>query len=151
MADSAPQSFSNHAKFVPLFHFLLMPVLFANLFFRGYRLYAVLDQSRGRGVPLFDFLVAFALLGLAFAARIFALQAQDRVIRLEESLRWKAVLAADLAKRFNEVGRRQIIALRFAPDDELAGLAARVLAGELVEPKAIKQAIKNWRADNHRL
>ena len=151
MADQAPQNFSNHTKFVPPFHFVLMPLLFINLGWRIYRVVFVLDQPHGRAQPAFDLLVAVALIMIAFAARVFALQAQDRVIRLEESLRWKTVLAADLAKRFSEVGRGQVVALRFAPDDELAGLAARVLAGELKEPKAIKQAIKNWRPDHHRL
>ncbi len=151
MADQAPQNFSNHTKLVPLFHFVLLPLLFVNLLWRGYRVYLVINDSHGRAQPLLDLLVAFILIGLALAARIFALQAQDRVIRLEEKLRWKEVLSPDLAKRFSEVGRSQIIALRFAPDDELPGLAARVLAGELSEPKAIKQAIKNWRPDYHRV
>ena len=151
MADQAPQSFSSHTKWVPPFHFVLMPMLLANLFYRGFRVLFILDSAHGRLQPLVEFLVAVALVMTALAARIFALQAQDRVIRLEESLRWKAVLSADLAKRFSEVGRRQVIALRFAPDEELAGLASRVLSGELTDPKAIKQAIKNWRPDHHRL
>jgi uncharacterized membrane protein YciS (DUF1049 family) len=151
MADQAPQSFASHTKFVPPFHFVLMPMLFVNLGWRIYRVVYVLDQAHGRAQPLLDLLVAVALIMIALAARIFALQAQDRVIRLEEKLRWKEVLAPDLAKRFGEVGRRQVIALRFCPDDELAGMAARVLTGELSDPKAIKQAIKNWRPDHHRL
>ena len=151
MADQAPQNFANHTKFVPLFHFVLLPLLTINLGWRIYRLIFVLDQSHGRAQPALDLLVAVVLIMTALAARVFALQAQDRTIRLEEKLRWKEVLSADLVKRFSEVGRPQLIALRFAPDDELAGLAARVLAGELKEPKAIKQAIKNWRPDHHRL
>jgi hypothetical protein len=126
-------------------------MLLVNLGWRIHRVVFVLDQPHGRAQPAFDLLVAVALIMIALAARIFALQAQDRVIRLEENLRWKSVLAADLAKRFGELKRAQVIALRFAPDDELAGLAARVLAGELQEPKTIKQAIKNWRPDNHRV
>jgi hypothetical protein len=151
MADQSPQNFANHTKIVPPFHFVLMPMLFVNLAWRVYRMWIVIGQEHGRASASFDLLVAVALIMIALAARIFALQAQDRVIRLEENLRWKSVLAADLAKRFGELKRSQVIALRFAPDDELAGLVARVLAGELQEPKAIKQAIKNWRADNHRV
>src|ERR1035438_10204381 len=98
MADQAPQSFANHTRFVPPFHFVLMPMLFVNLVWRIYRVVFVLDQPHGRAQPAFDLLVAVALITIALAARIFALQAQDRVIRLEESLRWKSVLAADLAK-----------------------------------------------------
>jgi len=151
MADQAPQNFSNHGRFVPPFHFVLMPMLFVNLGWRIYMTVVLFNQGHGRREAVVDLMVALALIGTALAARIFALQAQDRVIRLEESLRWQRVLAADVAKRFGEVGRFQVIALRFAPDEELAGLAGRVLKGELTEPKAIKQAIKNWRPDHHRV
>jgi hypothetical protein len=151
MADQAPQNFSNHGRLVPGFHFVLIPLLTINLFWRIYQLVVLINQGYGRREALVDLLVAVAMIMTALAARIFALQAQDRVIRLEERLRWTAVLSPDLAKRFSEVKRPQVIALRFAPDDELAGLATRVLAGELTEPKAIKQAIKNWRPDHHRL
>jgi hypothetical protein len=151
MADQAPQNFSNHTKFVPPFHFVLMPLLFVNLVWRIYRVVFVLDQPHGRAQPTLDLLVAVALIMIALAARIFALQAQDRVIRLEERLRWQRLLSADVVARFGEVARGQVIALRFASDDELSGLVARVLKGELTEPKAIKQAIKNWRPDHHRV
>jgi hypothetical protein len=151
MADNAPQSFSNHTKWVPAFHFLLMPILFTNLFWRIYRLVFVISKGQGRAEPFFEILIALALIMTALAARIFALQAQDRVIRLEEWIRWQKVLAPELFARFSDIKRSQLIALRFAPDAELPGLVARVLAGELQESKAIKQAIKNWRADNHRV
>ena len=80
-----------------------------------------------------------------------ALKSQDRVIRLEERLRYKEVLDADLAKRASELPASQIISLRFAPDEELAGLVSQVLDGKLNSSKEIKMAIKNWRADDHRV
>lgn len=145
------QNFENHTKLVPAFHFVLVPALAINLLWRIYRVIFVIDKSHGRAEPAFDLLVALCLIGLALAARIFALQAQDRVIRLEEHMRWQKILSADAFAKAGQITRSQLIALRFAPDDELAGLYARVLTGELKESKAIKQAIKNWRVDNHRL
>ncbi len=151
MADQAPQNFSNHTRFVPMFHFGLLPLLTINLGWRIYRVVFILDRAHGRAEPFFELLIAVALILTALFARMFAVQAQDRVIRLEESLRWQKTLAPDLFARFGEIKRQQLIALRFAPDGELPGLVARVLAGELQEPKAIKQAIKNWRADYYRV
>ena len=151
MAERVPQTFENHTRLVPLFHFLLMPVLAANLFWRIYRVIVVIDKSQGRAEPAVQLILALAFIGTALAARIFALQAQDRVIRLEEHLRWQKVLAPDAYARAGEIARGQLIALRFAPDAELPGLVAKVLSGELKEPKAIKQAIKNWRPDYHRV
>ena len=145
------QNYENHTKLVPAFHFVLLLLLTINLGWRIYRLIFVIDKSHGRAEPAFDLLVALCLVGLALAARIFALQAQDRVIRLEEHLRWQKILSAEAFAKAGQITRPQLIALRFAPDDELPGLYVRALNGDLKEPKAIKQAIKNWRADNHRL
>jgi hypothetical protein len=151
MADQSPQSFASHTKFVPPFHFVLMPILFANLFWRGYVLWGAVADGAGRREAGANFVLAFAFIGIALAARVFALQAQDRVIRLEEHLRWKGLLAPETYKRIGEISRGQLISLRFAPDEEVSGLVARILNGELKEPKAVKQAIKNWRPDYHRL
>ncbi len=151
MADNAPQNFANHGKFVPPFHFVIMPILGINLFWRAYQFYWHFSKSTGRAEATMNLLLAVAFIGTALAARIFALQAQDRVIRLEETMRMQRWLPDALKIRIGEIGRAQLIALRFAPDDELPGLLGRVLSGELKEPKAIKQAIKNWRPDYHRV
>jgi hypothetical protein len=151
MADQSPQNFENHTRRVPLFHFVLMPILFVNLFWRIYVLWTSVSNGYGRREAGANFALALAFIGLAMAARVFALQAQDRVIRLEEHLRWKGLLAPDSYKRIGEISRGQLIAIRFAPDEEVSGLVARVLNGELKEPKAVKGAIKNWRPDHHRL
>src|SRR5258706_5804828 len=116
MADQSPQNFENHARWVPPFHFVLMPVLLLHVLWRLYRLIIVVDKSQGRAEPLIGFIMALALVGIALAARIFALQAQDRVIRLEENRRYQRLLAPDAYARFGELGRGQVIALRFASD-----------------------------------
>ncbi len=146
----AEQSFATHTKYVPNYHFLLFGALTVNLFWTGYRAFYPAGE-----VPLFDRLwavaMALALMGVALYARIFALGAQDRVIRLEERLRYDAVLPADLKARSHELKRGQVIALRFASDAELPELVRGVLEGKLTAPKEIKQSIRGWRADHFRL
>lgn len=146
MADAAPQNYSNHARFVPLFHFVTFGILTLNVLWAGYKLVRGFSPD-----TVMALLVAVALVLLFFYCRIFPLTAQDRVIRLEERLRLARLLPADQQGRIDELRPRQLVALRFASDAELPGLVARVLAGELSEPKAIKQAIQNWRADHLRV
>ncbi len=92
-------------------------------------------------------LLAIGLLLLSLAARLQALKAQDRVIRLEESLRYSTILPDDLAQKAGKLKTGQIIALRFASDEELPQLVEKTLNGELNSSKEIKLAVKNWRGD----
>jgi hypothetical protein len=87
---------------------------------------------------------------LAVRSRDRALVAQDRVIRLEERLRLQALLPAEDRAHINELSIKQLIALRFASDEELPALVRKTLTQNL-EPKAIKQSIVNWRGDYHRV
>jgi hypothetical protein len=79
--------------------------------------------------------------------RNMALRVQDRVIRLEERLRYERVFPADLKPRIEQFTVDQFVALRFASDAELPGLARKVLDEKMNERKAIKQMVKNWRPD----
>ena len=89
---------------------------------------------------------AALFLGVLYA-RLFALSVQDRVIRLEERLRYERVLPEELRWRADELSVNQFIALRFASDDELSALMKKVLDEKMNGRKAIKQQIKNWRPD----
>lgn len=140
MADT--QSYQNHVRRTPLYYNLAGFVLFVNILWTGYRL--VGDPSADRVV---GFLVAVTLLVAAFAARTQTLTVQNRVIRLEERLRYASLLPADTAARASNLPIPQVIALRFASDAELPGLVNEVLAGSLTDPKAIKQKVQNWRGD----
>jgi hypothetical protein len=91
--------------------------------------------------------VAAALLTLGFFARTMALTVQDRVIRLEMRHRLMDVLPSDLKSRVNELTHRQLVALRFAGDDEMPALVREILAGSLATQKAIKERVKNWQPD----
>jgi hypothetical protein len=139
-----PQSFKNHAKFDPLFHFFLAPVALFMLV--GTIVQCVRNPSWMAAVHI---LVALWALLLTFKVRLYALKVQDRVIRLEERQRLKE-LAPALHGKIGDLTEDQLIALRFASDGEVAGLAAQALAGNW-KRKQIKEAIKNWRADHWRV
>jgi hypothetical protein len=139
----AEQNFANHVKFVPLFHFFAMPVFVLNFAWSLYRLKRLGLSFEG----IFGVLLAAALVVLFFSARLFALAVQDRVIRLEERLRYAQVLPADLQAITGELTIGQIVSLRFASDAELPVLTRKVLDEKLTERKAIKQLIKSWKPD----
>ena len=141
----AGQTFKNHSKFVPLYHFVLIPLLGLNLVWSFRR--AGLHPGWETIVPA---LTAVALVLTAWFARVFALAVQDRVIRLEMRLRLRELLPAELAARIPELSIPQLVALRFASDAELPGLARRVLDERLHDRKAIEQMIKEWQGDYHR-
>jgi hypothetical protein len=139
----AEQSYSNHVKWVPTFHFFVVPVFALNLGWSVYRLIRPGFSWDG----LVHFLMALALLIFMFNARLFALRVQDRVIRMEERNRMAKLLPDDLKPRIGEFTPAQLVALRFAGDDELPALARKVLNDKLTDIKAIKQMVKHWRAD----
>ena len=141
----APQSYTNHAKVIPLYHYFALPVSALNAIWLIYR-----AATR----PSWDTAIAAAM-GVALAvmfllARIFALTVQDRVIRLEMRLRLRELLPADLQPRIGEFTRDQLVALRFAGDRELPALARRVLDERLQDRKAIKLLVQDWQADHLR-
>jgi len=90
---------------------------------------------------------ALGLVALALFSRVQALTVQDRIIRLEERLRMRQLLPADLHPHIDTLTHRQLVALRFASDQELADLVRDVVAGQLATPKEIKQRVRNWRPD----
>jgi len=137
------QNYANHVRLVPTFHFFVVPVMVLNFVWSIFRL--VHNGFTWDG--LIGVLTALALVLLMFHARLFALRVQDRVIRLEERQRMSRLLPEDLRPRIVEFTPGQLVALRFASDDELPALARKVLNDKLTDGKVIKQAVKNWRAD----
>ncbi len=140
------QNYKNHARIRPAFHYFVLPILFLNVL-NVVRLVWV-DPSLSTGFAL---LVAAALLMTGLLARIMALKAQDRVIRLEMRLRMREVLPPDLQGRIADLTPEHLIGLRFAGDAELPELVRQALGGTLATTKSIKQAVKNWQADNLRV
>ena len=145
MPQTSPQTFANHARLVPAYHYVAFPLFAINFFFALYQVVTAFSWAN-----LVSFGVAIALILLFFVARVMALTVQDRVIRLEETLRLRALLPADLQARIGEFSVKQLVALRFASDAELPDLARRVLDGKIQDQKAIKKMIREWRADYQR-
>ena len=143
---STTQTYQTHRKNVPLFHFVVLPVLLGNILLMAYHV------VQAPGLPsVWGLLVGVALFLGALFARVFALAAQDRVIRLEERLRMRELLPQDLKARIPEFSREQLIGLRFASDAELPELAAAVLRDNVQKRDQVKKLVKQWRADDHQL
>ena len=146
LGERMPQTYANHARYVPLFHFVVFGLLIVNVF---YRLYAAV---RGFGVgTVIDALVGIALVLFAWSVRTFDARLQDRIIRLEMRLRLARLLPPELHPRIAELRPGQLIALRFAPDAEVPGLVDEIFAGRLTRGSEIKQAIKTWEPDYFRV
>jgi hypothetical protein len=139
------QSFKHHAKFVPPFHFVALPILFVNFVWTLRS--AIHTQSYG---AIVSFLLSIALILGFFTARVSTLTVQDRVIRLEMHLRLARLLPADLQASIPSLTVSQLVALRFASDAELPALTRKVLADKIADRKAIKAMIQNWQPDNLR-
>ncbi|MEP7366145.1 MAG: DUF6526 family protein [Acidobacteriota bacterium] len=141
------QNYENHAKIDFLYHRVLFTIFLFTLIGAGVNLYhSIGDHQRLYSASLI-LVIVVTLIMTALFARVYALKAQDRAIRAEENFRHYVLTGKALDARLTV---KQIVALRFASDGEFAELAQKAAASGM-EPKAIKQAIKNWKADNDRL
>jgi hypothetical protein len=145
MAEKVPQSFSNHVRFDPPFHFFILPVFAITV------IVAIVHFVAHPGLHS-AWLVVFTLAAVAAVAkmRLYALKVQDRVIRLEERLRLAILLDKPARARIVELSESQLVGLRFASDAELPALAARALSEKLSNAE-IKKAISQWRPDYWRV
>jgi L-cystine uptake protein TcyP (sodium:dicarboxylate symporter family) len=142
------QNFSNHSRIVPGYHIvggLIIMFIFAASVLKLNRNYN--SHIGGLLIPSLFILIAIALLVIFWYARVFALKAQDRAIRAEENLRYFAITGKLLDSKLTMA---QIIALRFAPNNELVDLAHRAVHEDMT-PKQIKMAITHWKADYNRV
>jgi hypothetical protein len=145
VASEKEQNYKNHAMFDPWFHGVLFIGALIGLAQAGYLFYK--DPKCLTGFLVLS-MVLFIL--LMFKTRIYAMKVQDRVIRLEERLRLQSLLSEPLRARIPELTIDQLIGLRFASDAEVAGLVEQALKNSWTR-KEIKLAVKNWRADHHRV
>jgi hypothetical protein len=135
------QNFKNHARFDPAFHFFLAPLTLILM------IWSFVHHFHVRTLDSFFISAAlFLLLVCVFLTRTYSLKVQDRVIRLEERLRLQSLAGESLRARLPELTKGQLVALRFASDGEVTGLALKAL-DEKLTPKQIKALIQNWRAD----
>jgi Family of unknown function (DUF6526) len=146
MAEKTLQTYANHTRLHPPFHFFLAPgsiVLLILTIVNAVRHYRQLEAW------------ILVLLGILFFVAVFLIRsnpirAQDRLIRLEERLRLEALLSAELSARISELTESQLIALRFASDNEVPALVPKVLAAKM-PAKDIKKSIMTWRGDTFRV
>jgi hypothetical protein len=153
MPEPATQNYANHRRFVPLYHFVTPIILLLNLLwtFVGIYHYWRADAGRfDRVNSIMQVLVALVLLVLWFYLRSFPLAVQDRLIRHEMQRRLGELLPADQRARIPELTVSQLIALRFASDEELPALTRKVLDEKIADREAIKKLIQNWRPDEVR-
>lgn len=146
--SNAPQSFKNHGRLDPPFHFVLPLFLVANLVFAVFHLinHWTIDRIAAAWYLVLSLVVIIPVLKL----RAYPLKVQDRVIRLEERLRLQALTPAQWHAQIFRLKEDQLIGLRFAGDDEVVELAKVALEQNLTR-KQIKERIKNWRADDWRV
>lgn len=137
-----PQTYANHTRFFPLFHFVVGPIFLLNMLNAIRHVYQTPTRSMAWAL-----VVAVGFVLLALASRAQALAVQDRVIRLEMRLRLQGLLPPDMQAQIYALTPRQLVALRFASDEELPALCRDVLAGTCSGDKAIKQRVKNWQGD----
>jgi hypothetical protein len=138
--------YKTHRAYDPLYHFFVLPILGINLLIVLYVAY-----RRPFWLTYWGIVFAIALLGLAWRVRYFPLRIQDRLIRLEETLRLQRVLPEELRGRIDELSTRELIALRFCTDAELPEHVRAIYAGDYRGGENVKSRIKTWRPDPHRI
>jgi hypothetical protein len=143
----ADQNFKNHSRFSPLYHYGMSAVCIASLILSIRYFFFSCCQPGGNILSIILILLSVGLLISFLLFRKFPLKAQDRAIRAEENLRYFSMTGKLFDKNLTI---QQIIALRFAEDDEFVELADKAVK-ENMSPNDIKKAIKNWKADNHRV
>lgn len=153
MAENPKQTFENHPQ--PVNHlYVLLVVLAIVLVISGVAVYKLNGAGKLElGVLLLvnNFLLVIAIALAAIRARFYSLCVQDRVIRLEMNVRLDKLLAGEQRERAKDLELGQLIALRFASDEELPGLVEKVLNDKITDRKTIKKMIKNWQADFQRV
>jgi len=144
--ETTPQSFENHVRKLPRPYLLASVVLALNIVVT-----TAYFVWRPVWVTAFLILLALALGGTHWFTRTNALVVQNRVIRLEERLRLERLLPDELRGRIDELSLGQLVALRFASDEELPELVRQVLDENLTDRTEIKKRIRTWRPDHLRV
>lgn len=139
------QTFANHARFNPWYHFVAIPILLINI------VIATTGAIRQPNLATVWGVIVALGIGIGIAvARSQALTVQNRIIRLEERQRLRSLLPAEDHAAIDALRVRDVVALRFASDSEVPALFHRVVTGEFAKPRDIKQAVKDWRPDHLR-
>jgi len=141
------QNYENHVRIHKPFHLYFNGILFLTLLGAFVNYYTSLGDHQRMYSASLIVVLCFLMFQLAYFARMYAVRVQDRAIRAEENLRYFTLTGKLLPP---QLGVKQIVALRFAPDSEFPGLVERTVNEEL-SPLQIKREIKNWRPDEARV
>lgn len=140
------QNKANHRRLSPMYHGVLMVLVLLSIVLSVYYFISHTSLTDTLSILILS-LHSIALLVLMLLTRVFALKAQDRAIRAEESLRHFILSGKPIDSRLS---LNQIIALRFASDEELIALTEKTVT-EGLAPNQIKSLIKDWKADTYRV
>lgn len=144
MSDDGVQNYDNHYRWLPLWHFFVLPIFAINVIVN------LVQLAQGPSVgTVWNAVVAIALATAIFYARYMPLRVQDRAICLEESLRLERLLP-DRHFDIEKLTPDQLIGIRFASDAEVPRLFERVMSGELSTRDDIKRSVQHWRSDQLR-
>lgn len=145
MSEKVAQSYATHRRFDPWYHFVAFGLLIV-----AFVIAAILLARRCDLASVWGMVLTLGVFILLFRIRIYSLRVQDRVIRLEETLRMKALMPEAWHVRLHELNPGQFVGLRFASDEELPGLVQAALE-EKLDGEAIKKRIRMWRGDTFRV
>jgi len=141
------QNYKNHTRYYPFHHFILTPI---TVIIFVWNIINVFQNENSLGENIINTLIATAILILALITRMYAVKNQDRTIRLEERMRYFELTGKSFSEKEAKLRKSQIIALRFASNDEWLTLMDKAIA-ENLSSKEIKLAITNWKADHNRV
>lgn len=142
------QNFKNHARYYPLHHFIITPL---TLVFLGWTVNkSNFDTSESTSESIYFLILALIIVILPLLGRTYALKNQNRIIVMEMRLRYFHLTGKSFYEKEKDLRTSQIIALRFAGDDELLGLVEQAISKKLSN-KEIKMSVRNWKGDYSRV
>lgn len=141
------QNYSNHTRYYIPHHFVFYPVV---LTCAGVSVYLMFHNAGQELIWLAITGLFLLLAALSFMLRQhYALNNQNRIVRLEVYYRYFASTNKRLDTLEHPLSFSQLAALRFASDEEFVGLTERAIQ-EGLSADQIKKSIKNWKPDHMR-
>jgi hypothetical protein len=144
------QNFKNHSRYYPIHHFVITPLTLIYLGWTFVNLVQSFKSSEGVGLQVYHLIGAIILFLLPLLARVYSLKNQNRIIRMEMRQRYFELTGHSFKDKEKRLRLSQIIALRFASDEELLPLMEKAIE-EKLRAKKIKQLIQNWQEDRRRV
>lgn len=147
LAEKELQNYENHTRIHPLQHYVLLPISAITLVVAI--IFTIISVVKGDFSFTTFLIMALVIMSIitGLLARVNALKVQDRTIRVEEQLRYFILTGSRIDPK---ITIEQLIALRFASDDEFPMLVSKAAVKNMT-PNEIKKEIQQWRFDEHRV